>query len=336
MTRIATTWVALTLLTMTPWLQTVFGETAPATILEITTEKTVAYNTDVFDVSKFATNPNVTMPTAARNFRTHLRIGDIVAVNGRPAKGTHIATVQAIELNTAPTPGQAIADTVARFSLSQTFQILQPDGTPIGSIMAYGLGAGTAPPGAPSAGLVGDFAIVGGTGAFLGVRGQHSFRPPGSSRDASVTEDPANRRINGGGPGGRYVLTLVPMFRPEVVITPNGPAVLHSDFSPVTAAKPARAGEVLITAATGLGPTRPGVNPGQPFPAGPPFQEVNSPIDLTVNGKLAEVINKIGWPGLVDTYRVDFRMPDGIAGGTAAIQLTAAWIAGSPVTIPIQ
>src|SRR3989442_10533048 len=116
------------------------AQAPPATILEITTENTVAYNTDVFDVSKFATDPNVTTPIAARNFRTLLRLGDILAVNGSPAKGTHVATVQTIELNTAPTPGQAIADTIARFSLDQTFQILQPDGTPIGSIMASGLG----------------------------------------------------------------------------------------------------------------------------------------------------------------------------------------------------
>jgi hypothetical protein len=48
------------------------------------------------------------------------------------------------------------------------------------------------------------------------------------------------------------------------------------------------------------------------------------------------MINAIGWPGLVDTYRVDFRVPDGIATGMAALQLTAAWIAGSEVKIAVQ
>jgi uncharacterized protein (TIGR03437 family) len=88
--------------------------------------------------------------------------------------------------------------------------------------------------------------------------------------------------------------------------------------------------------ATGLGPTVPSVDPGQPFPTDPALQAVNSPVDVTVNGKSAEVINKIGWPGLVDTYRVDFRVPDGTAAGMAAIQLTAAWIAGAGVNIPTQ
>ena len=93
--------------------------------------------------------------------------------------------------------------------------------------------------------------------------------------------------------------------------------------------------EVLVARATGLGPTRPGIDPGQPFPSDV-GQEVNSPVEVSVNGRSAEVINKIGWPGLVDNYRVDFRVPDGTAAGMAGLQLTAAWITGPPVSIPIQ
>jgi uncharacterized protein (TIGR03437 family) len=116
------------------------------------------------------------------------------------------------------------------------------------------------------------------------------------------------------------VVTLIPMSRPEIV---------------TTAAEPAKAGEVLMVRATGLGPTRPGVDPGKPFPTGAP-QDVNSPVEVTVSGSSVDVINKVGWPGMLDTYRVDFRAPDGIAAGTAAIQLTAAWIAGPSVNIPTQ
>ena len=112
---------------------------------------------------------------------------------------------------------------------------------------------------------------------------------------------------------------MIPMFVPQIVTTAGGPAVFHSDLSPVTAAKPAKAGEVLIVEATGLGPTVPGVDPGQPFPTDSLFQ-VNSPVDVTVNGRPAEVINSIGWPGLVDTYRIDFRAPDGTTAGMASIQ----------------
>ena len=192
-------------------------------------------------------------------------------------------------------------------------------------------------PGAPLAVTQGNFAIVGGTGAFLGARGQVGQSVNAqtmASRQASMAEDPANRRRNGGGKI-RFALHLIPMFRPEVVATATGPAIFHADFSPVTAAKPAKASEILIVKATGLGPTLPGINPGQPFSTDA-LQLVNSPVAVTVNGQAAEVVNSIGWPGLVDTYRVDFRVPDGATAGAAMIQLTAAWIAGPSVNVPVQ
>jgi len=118
-------------------------------------------------------------------------------------------------------------------------------------------------------------AIIGGTGAFLGMRGQASTITalPGATsiRQASVTEDPSNRRALGGGGLYHLVFHLVPLQRPDVM------SVFHSDFTPVSTSSPARAGETLIVSATGLGPTNPGVDPGQPFPA-TPLQEVNSPL----------------------------------------------------------
>jgi hypothetical protein len=62
---------------------------------------------------------------------------------------------------------------------------------------------------------------------------------------------------------------------------------------------------------------------------------VNSPVEVTVSGSPAEVINQIGWPGQQNLYRVDFRIPKS-AGPTATLQLAAAWISGPPVTIPVQ
>jgi uncharacterized protein (TIGR03437 family) len=150
-----------------------------------------------------------------------------------------------------------------------------------------------------------------------------------------MAEDPANRRTYHAIGKFRFTLHVIPMSRPEIVTTASGPSVFHADFSAVTVAKPAKAGEILIVKTTGLGPTRPGIDPGQPFPSDA-LQGVNSPVDVTVNGHVAEVINKIGWLGLVDTYRLDFRMPDGITRGTAAIQVTVAWVAGSSVNIAVQ
>src|SRR5262249_12788250 len=157
--------------------------------------------------------------------------------------------------------------------------------------------------GAPQALLpmaAGATAITGGTGAFLGARGQAGFSAMNVggrvARLASMAEDPANRRARGGG-ARTWLLHLIPMFVPEVISDQAGPVVFHSsDFSRVNAASPARAGEVLAVTLSGLGPTRPGVDPGEPFPASPekPIQEVNSPVEASVNGKPAEVINKVG------------------------------------------
>ena len=51
-------------------------------------------------------------------------------------------------------------------------------------------------------------------------------------------------------------------------------------------------------------------------------------------GMLAIV--KIGWPGTLDRYRIEFRVPDGVGAGMAAIRLISAWIPGSQVSIPVQ
>ena len=258
----------------------------------------------------------------------------MVAVNDKPANGIFLTRQTALNLTTDPLAGQAIADVVRTNVVDRIVEIQQPDGRPIGSFMTMGFDGGSPPPGAPASAAASNFAITGGTGAFLGVRGQFESAGTPSNRNASVREDPAKRRVNGGGKGVYYA-HLIPMSRPEVVASPNGPAVFHNDFTAVTAAKPARAGEVLIVMATNLGPTRPGVDPGKPFPTDP-LQVVNSPVDVLVNGQAAEVGNKIGWPGFENVYRVDVRVPDGIAAGMATLQLSAAWIPGAPVNIPIQ
>jgi uncharacterized protein (TIGR03437 family) len=150
-----------------------------------------------------------------------------------------------------------------------------------------------------------------------------------------MAEDPANRRINGGGTI-RFFLHVIPVTTPQIATTAGGPAVTHSsDFSLVTASKPAAAGEILSLFATGLGPTNPGVDPGQPFPSNP-AAAVNSPVDVTVNGKPAEVLGAVGYPGVVDGYQVNFRVPPDTGKGLAAIQVSAAWVASTAVNITVQ
>jgi len=317
--------------------KTVSGQGSSSVILNVNTENSVVYLDDVSDVSRFATNLNVTAAVVARNFQQSIVMADIVSVNGQPAKGVVLFSIRTINLRTAPTPGQAIADVMRTNTQSGTFEILSANGTPVGTIMTSGLGgAGPAPAGAPLAVNQGNNTIVGGTGAFLGARGQQGQAVTSQTignRQASMTEDPANRRQNGGGKL-QFVLDVIPMFRPEVILTQGFPSVTHSN-GVLVEAQPARSGEILSLFATGLGPTLPGIDPGKTFTANP-VQIVNSPVQVTVNGRPAEVLSAVGVPDTVDTYKVDFLLPSALGSGPATIQVTSGFIPGPEFQIPVR
>jgi hypothetical protein len=333
--------IAITILWLGLRGSAVFGQEPPPTILTIAVENVVEYQGDISDPTRFGTSPGITPSNGISTFAVALVLGDIVSVNGQPAKGVYVGRPLDIALTPTPKPRQSIADTSHASLRSHTFELLRADGTPIGTIMSFGLDGGTPPPGAPSYSFAtrGDYTIYGGTGAYLGAHGELVQRqqaletvPP---RAASMAEDPANRRTNGGGKI-LFLLHVLPRYTPQIANTSQGPAVTHSsDFTVVSAAKPAAAGEVLSLFATGLGPTAPSVDPGQPFPASPPAV-VNSPVEVLVNGKTAEVVGAVGLPGAVDGYQVNFRVPPDTSKGPATVQVNSAWIAGAPVSITVQ
>jgi hypothetical protein len=312
------------------------SETAPcqtpaAATLTIDLENCVSYQADFYDPSKYGKSLAVTPSAGAGSLGVTTEIGDIVAVNGQPAKGTYVARNRVLSAGPTPAAGQAIADVTRTGFREQVFEILKSDGTAVGTVVALGFSGGAAPPGQPAAER-GNWVIVGGTGAFLGARGQEEGAG-NAARAASIAEDPANRRQNGGLPS-RYFLHVIPMTAPQIAMTPNGPAITHSvGFTLVSVAKPATAGEVLSLFASGLGPVVPAVDPGQPFSSN---AQVNSPIAVMVNGKSAEFLAAVGFPGAVDGYQVNFRVPPDIAKGTATVQVSAAWITSAPVSIAIQ
>ena len=258
---VATIWVAC--------ITAVLAQAVPApALLEIDIENLVEYQWALVDPSRFASGRNITPAVPPKNFVGH-PVG--------------------ISLSPTARPGQAIADT-NRISIGvRTFEILKTDGTPIGTIVAEGLNGGFSPPGSDVGGQ--NFAIVGGTGAFLGARGQQGgrqFAERIAPRAASIAEDPADRRRNGGGKV-RWVLGVIPIARPEIISDGGEPLITHvSNHKPVTSANPAAPGEWLSLIATGLGPTVPSVDFGKPFPPLPPAT-VNSPLQVHVNGQPSEV-----------------------------------------------
>lgn len=304
----------------------------PSTTLTVDLGNVIEYQEDIYDPVKFARNGDITPSLGFANFGVATLIGDIVAINGQPAKGLYAGRTRVLNANANPTAGQAVADVARTAMREHIFEILQADGTAVGTIMATGFSGGNPPPGQPSTERA-NWAIVGGTGAFLGARGQVEGTGT-AGRAASMAEDPASRRRNGGNPS-RYILHIIPMLVPQIISTANGPAITHSsDFSLVSASKPAAAGEVLSLFASGLGPVR-GVVTGQPFPADPPAS-VNSPVQVIVNGAPADVIGAVGYPGSIDGYQVNFLMPADTEKGSAMIQITGAWIPSATVSIPIQ
>jgi hypothetical protein len=305
------------------------GQPARVVRLEVQVDNMVSYRVDVADPSKFAAEPRAVTPIPNRAFLEVVGIGDITAVNGKPAKGVWTNRGTLLSFATNPAPGSAVANintSPGNSPVECAWELYTEDGTLVGRLIDGG---------------VGSHIISGGAGAFFGAHGEHRTGPRGYPvpiRAASVAEDPSLRRTLGGGSWQAYIYLVLPVW-PDVEMTSQGPAVYHADdYTQVTASKPARAGEVLIARAKGLGPTKPNLMPVglQPFSAVAPFEEVNSPIEVTVNGSATELISKIGWPGELDVYWVAFRMPGSISPGTAKLQLTAAWIPGSEVGIPVK
>jgi uncharacterized protein (TIGR03437 family) len=316
-----------------------------ATVIEIETENDLFYNYDTPELSKFATSPAIAVAFGAtpggapRNFWQGVYIADIVAVNGRPARGVMARRGTRLSLTPSPNSGQAISDVTRSFIDDGVWEIQQADGTQVGTFTTHGFIGGPPALGAPTAATGTNLAVTGGTGAFLGARGQVSGAPvrvPAAPRPGpSITEDPANRRTNGGG-RSRFLLQLIPNSRPEIVSTANGLAIVHaSDGRLVTTSNPASRGEALVMYARFLGPTLPAIDPGQPFPA-TPAALVASPVEITVDATRAPVLYAGGYSGSNDLYQVNFIVPEGVAAGTATLQLSSAWISGSPAQIAVK
>jgi hypothetical protein len=285
--------------------------------LTVDVDNAVQYRSDVADPARRGTDSGTTTAASARAFTDVLFIGDIVAVNGNPARGVWTSRQFLMNFSPAPQSGFAIAD-VNRGTLADCkWEFLDASGQFVGAIMDSGYFP---------------HAVVGGVGAFYGIRGQMSTGTPPNPRPirvASMSEDPSLRRTLGGGTN-RIVFHLLPAFHPEVV------AVYDANFRPITERNPASKGDIVIARVTGLGPLRPGTIPAgmAPFAANP-LQEVNSPVDVTLDGRNLEVLNKVGWPGETDVYRVDFRVPD-VPGGSARLRLAAAWIPGPEFVLAIR
>jgi len=309
------------------------GQATSDVILMIDLEKTTWYALDPAESSKWMTASVLTpVPsTFVSTPMTHLLLADVVAINEKPARGTFAAW--GIWTSFSPTvtasPGRPIADISRSQMWNMLFEVHDVEKGHVGTLAAMGFASGPPPPGTAPGSRAGNFIITGGSGAWVGARGQAASIAVAGTRTASGVENPAYRRVNSVAGTWRIAATLNSMTLPTVV------AAYHSDFTPVSASNPARAGEALVLAVKGLGPTNPVLVPGKTFDQ-QELAVVTAPVAVTVNDLPAAVSNQVGWPGTGDTYRLDVTLPGGIAAGTAGMSVSAAWIPGPEFKIPMR
>jgi hypothetical protein len=142
--------------------------------LTIEVKNLVAYQADICEPSLFATLPDATVPggnfpPTPLNFFVVTLIGDIKTVNTQDSKGTYVGYNPALNASPNAPNGGATAD-ITRIAMREHIcEILNSHGDAIGSTVSSGFSGGVAP-GLPNDS--GNWAITGGTGAYLGARGQ--------------------------------------------------------------------------------------------------------------------------------------------------------------------
>ena len=274
------------------------------------------------DPNNFGTVAQSLTPLPTGTIKPMMRnaiIADVVAVNGKPARGAYVS--HGLALRTAN------SDFPRNHAHYFVLDIQTPEGAQVGDLFGTFLSAGAAAPGAPAGG--GHWAVYGGSGAYLGVRGQGSNAGGSNYHTTLMKEDTAARRANSNG-------QLKLDFYLSTVEAPEVQAAYHADDgSPVTDSRPAQPGEILMVEVKAGWPTNPRREPGLTF-ANDPLQLVSIPIEATLNNVAAEVINALAWPGTRDRYRVDVRLP-AVGAREATLELLAGYIiVSAPYRIPIR
>jgi uncharacterized protein (TIGR03437 family) len=131
-------------------------------------------------------------------------------------------------------------------------------------------------------------------------------------------------------------LSIVPAT-PGLAAFSNGAIIAqHTDFTLVTAAKPAAPGEAIIIYLSGLGATNPSVASGQPAPATAPLAEVTIPVSVTVDNQDSMVAFAGLTPGSVGLYQIDFYVPSTVRNGNLNVVVTQNGFSSNMATLPVS
>jgi uncharacterized protein (TIGR03437 family) len=144
-------------------------------------------------------------------------------------------------------------------------------------------------------------------------------------------------RVNIKGVTARYVQIVSYIEARPGIFTVDGRAgvAVHNDTGRlVSAADPAKPGEVVAIYATGLGPLNGRVASGAPAPTSPPIETLIRPT-VAFAGISAEVLFSGLAPGLVGVNQVNIRVPVHAPSGDLAIVISVGDSASDPATLRV-
>lgn len=119
--------------------------------------------------------------------------------------------------------------------------------------------------------------------------------------------------------------------------TGTGPgAILHPDYSAVTATHPAASGETVLIFATGLGATSPAVLAGAAAPASPGLSKTVETVTVTIGGSNAPVSFSGLAPGFAGLYQINAVIPPSVSGIVDVLVTAGAVTSCSCATVQIQ
>ena len=124
---------------------------------------------------------------------------------------------------------------------------------------------------------------------------------------------------------------------PGVAAFPDGTVIAqHGDFSPVDAAHPAKAGEVLTIYLAGMGGTNPAVGSGQPSPAMEPLGRVNTAPTVFVDGQNSPVQFAGLTPSAVGLYQINFTVPLNSRTGNLDLVVMQGQVSSNTTKLPVK
>ncbi|MGA2770979.1 MAG: IPT/TIG domain-containing protein [Bryobacteraceae bacterium] len=146
----------------------------------------------------------------------------------------------------------------------------------------------------------------------------------------------ARIQVNNNGVLSNVVTEFVNLTAPGVFTVPPGGigygAVLHGDYSLVTAQNPAQVGETVAVYLTGLGTTNPVIPDGS---AGPASSQTNNTIEVFIGGQQATVGYSGLAPQLAGLYQINVTVPSGVTAGDNTLEILGPDSDAAEALIPV-